>query len=115
LLLWRSASDRSALILPVYVPPEYIGKSAMSRGNEIIAAAFVAGSTLPTISVSVRAWVRRSLESIPRKRMLILESLVSGVENGVAIGRMATLLSDPTGGAETSASGSEVKIFEPAL
>ena len=86
----------------------------MSRGKETIAAVFVSGSTLTTISVSVRACVRRSLESMPRNRMLIRASFVTGVANGVAIGRSAGF-SEASGGGEALAVGSVVKIFELAL
>jgi len=86
----------------------------MSRGKLTIAAVPVAGSTLTTSSVSVRAWVRISLESIPRNRMLIRDWAVAGVEIGVATGSTAPF-AEPTGVGVTVVVASPVlKIFEPA-
>ena len=79
----------------------------------IIAALPVAGSTLTTISVSVSAWVRISLESMPTKRILILDWAVAGVDTGVATGSVSTL-SELRGAGVMPASAPVVKIFEPA-
>jgi hypothetical protein len=56
----------------------------MSRGKLIIAVSPVTGSTLTTMSVSVRAVFRRSDESMPVRRTLIRDSRVGGVACGVA-------------------------------
>ena len=70
--------------MPTNVLPLDNGKRAMSRGKLTIATSPVSGSTLTTRSVSVRAWLRVSDESMPVSRKVIRDSRVSGVTAGVA-------------------------------
>ena len=56
----------------------------MSRGKLTMATLPVSGSTLTTMSVSVRAWFRVSDESMPVSRKLMRDSRVSGVAAGLA-------------------------------